>query len=63
MALYYPQARVAVALVARGEMTREEALVRLVYAIADAFQRMFHAEVERRQCEPFTAIVLPKEGR
>lgn len=48
LALHYPAARQAVTMVRRGEWTQEQALIRLVYALASAYQSLFHAEVERR---------------
>ena len=48
LSLHYPAAHHAVTLVNRGDLTREEALIRLVFALANAFQKLFSAEVERR---------------
>lgn len=59
----YPQVRQAVALVARGEWTREQALIMLLHIYLDAWQRAFHAEVDRRSREMPDRIVLPPEYR
>ena len=48
LALHYPQARNAVVLVHRGDWTREQALIALVYVFADAWSSMYRAEIERR---------------
>lgn len=49
LALHYPVARDAVTMVRRGEWSREQALIALVYALADTFQKLFHAEVQRHR--------------
>ncbi len=54
LALHYPQAHLAVTLVQRGDMTREEALFRLVFVFASEFQRLFEAEVDRLMTEPMS---------
>lgn len=51
LARRYPAAAATIILVERGELTREEALVSLVFWFAAAFQQMFSAEVERRAME------------
>lgn len=61
LALHYPAARHAVAMVERGDYTREEALIALVFALADAFSRLFKAEVDRRMTEPMTPFVIPSD--
>lgn len=60
LAMHYPVAHHAVTMVRRGDWTREQALVALVYALADSFSQLFRAEVERRRMEP-PSIVIPKE--
>jgi len=62
LALHYPAAHDAVTMVERGDWTREQALVMLVYSLADAFARLFQAEVDRRRVEPVKPfpIVVPK---
>ena len=47
LALHYPAAYHAVTMVRRGDWTREQALVALVYALADSFQKLFRAEIDR----------------
>lgn len=67
LALHYPAAHQAVTLVHRGDLTREQALIALTYALADAFSRLFTAEVERRMMEPANPVVMlpqtPEERR
>lgn len=58
MALHYPACHGAVVMVQRGEWTREEALVRLVFAFAIAWQGLFSAEIERLLREPRAPFVL-----
>jgi hypothetical protein len=53
LALHYPAAHHAVTMVERGDLSREQALIYLVYALAGSFQALFAAEVERRRREPF----------
>jgi len=52
LAQSYPVLHAAVTLYRRTELTREQALILAVFALADAFQRLFVAEVERRRNEP-----------
>jgi hypothetical protein len=59
LALHYPLVHQAVSYVRRGDMTKEQALIALVFGLADMFQKMFSAEVERRATEIPTHIVLP----
>lgn len=61
LSLHYPQAHAAVAMVERGEWTKEEALVRLVYGFASAFQQLFQQELERRRMEPPRPFVIPRD--
>lgn len=63
LAMHYPAARHAVMLVERGHLTREQALIALVYALADAYSRMFRAEVERVSLTPSNPIVFPASER
>lgn len=53
LALHYPAAHHAVTMVARGDWTREQALIVLVYALADASQRLFKEATNRLMTEPF----------
>jgi len=56
---HYPAAHHAIMLVQRGEWSREQALIALVYALADSFARLFKAEVDRKLVEPLSfSIVL-----
>jgi hypothetical protein len=59
LALHYPAAHHAVVKVQRGDWTREEAMILLVYALADAFQKLFQAEVDRLQNTVDTKIGVP----
>jgi len=59
LSLNYPAARHALVMVERGDWTREQALIALVYALADSFSRLFTAEVERRSRELPAPFVLP----
>lgn len=61
LSLHYPQAQQAVAMVQRGDWTREEAMVRLVYAFASAFQQLFQQEVERRSLDVSKHVVVPRD--
>jgi hypothetical protein len=61
LALHYPAAQAAVTLVERGDLTREQALVVLAYALADAFARIFTAEVEKAKRSSAPAIGLSDE--
>ena len=58
LALHYPAAYHAVMMVHRGDWTREQALIALVYSLTDSFSRLFRAEVERRTNDFQTRIVL-----
>ena len=51
LAQHYPQAYHCVVMVERGDWTREQALIVLVYSLAHSFSSMFRAEVERRATE------------
>jgi hypothetical protein len=59
MAMHYPAARHVAVLVERGEMTREQGLIALVYWYAEAFSGLFRSEVERRMNEPSPPRLLP----
>jgi hypothetical protein len=58
----YPEARTACILVERGELTREQALIMLVFTYADSFQRFYAAEVDRRMCEPPKPIIIERDA-
>lgn len=60
LALHYAQVHHAVTMVERGDWTREQALIALVYALADSFSRLVSAEVERTMME-IGPIVFPKD--
>ena len=60
LALHYQVVRHAVILVERGEWTREQALIMVVFALADSFSRLFKAEVDRRMNEPTRPFVVPR---
>lgn len=47
LSLTYPVVRHAVVMVRRGDWTREQALIMLAFALAQAFQKIFSAEVDR----------------
>ena len=51
LAQHYQVLHRAVTLVERGDWTREQALIAAIFALADAFQAVFNAEVERRMIE------------
>lgn len=57
LALHYPSARDIVALVERGDMTREQGLVTLVWYFASAFSKHFHREVEAARLETLDTMV------
>lgn len=57
LSFHYPVARHAVALVHRGDYTREQALIMAVFALADAFQKLFHAEVDRLMTTPSKVVI------
>jgi hypothetical protein len=57
LALHYPVLHQAVTLVRRGDLTREQALIAAVFALADAFQKLFTAEVDCRMNEPMVPYV------
>jgi hypothetical protein len=61
LSLNFPFVRDAVTLVARGDLTREEALLRLAFATTAAWQRLFQAEVERLRREPTKPFVITQE--
>lgn len=48
-------------LVQRGDWTREQALIALVYVLADAFSRMFQAEVERVMRQPAQPVTIARD--
>ena len=58
LALHYAVVHRAVALVRRGEFTREEALIHVAFALAGAFQQLFQAEVERKMLEVAPMIIV-----
>lgn len=62
LALHYPAARDAVTMVRRGDWSREQALIMLVFAFADSFQKLFKAEIDRRATEIPRHIVLPPDS-
>lgn len=60
LALHYPSAQNIVTLVERGDMTREQGLVTLVWYFAGAFSKQFHREVEAAALEvPETFVNEP----
>jgi len=61
LALYFPTVHHAVTLHRRGDLTREQALASAVFALADGFQKLFAAEVERRMMTIPDRIVFPGE--
>jgi hypothetical protein len=63
LALHYPVAHDAVTMVRRGDWTREQALIALAYALADAFSRLFKAEADRRMLEPPRPFIVPEPPR
>lgn len=52
LAQYYPHLYATVTRVRRGELTREQGLILAVFTLADAFHRLFSAEVERLMTRP-----------
>ena len=48
LALYWPEAQHAVTLVRRGDWSHEQALIALVYTLAEGYYLLFSAEVDRR---------------
>lgn len=60
LALRYPAAHNIVTLVERGDMTREQALVTLVYWFAGAFSKLFKRETDALALEvPDTMVKEP----
>ena len=59
LALHYPAVHHAVTLERRGNVTREQALILAVFALADAFQKLFSAELDRLTVTPSKHIVGP----
>jgi len=53
LALHHPAARVAVTLADRGDYTREQALIALVYTLTQSHSALFRAELDRRLREPW----------
>jgi hypothetical protein len=62
LARNYTEVRTACIMVERGELTREQALIMLVFTYADLFQRMFSAEVDRRNCETPPIYIIPERN-
>jgi hypothetical protein len=60
LALHYAVVHRAVWLVRRGELTREEALIHVAFALASAFQELFHAEVERKMMEVPPIVLMER---
>jgi hypothetical protein len=58
LAMHYPVVYHAVAMVERGDWTREQALMMTVFALAQAFQKLFSAEVERKMREPRAPVLV-----
>jgi hypothetical protein len=58
LALHYPVLHDAVTLVRRGDLTREQALIAAVFALADSFQKLFREAVDRKMHET-SYVVLP----
>lgn len=56
LSMHYPSAHNIVTLVERGDLTREQALVSLVYWFAAAFSRQFHREVNAAALEVLDTI-------
>lgn len=48
LALYEPTVRHAVALVERDQLTREQALIFIAFALYETKRQLFQAEVDRR---------------
>lgn len=61
LAVSYPVLHHAVTLVERGDMTREQALIAAVFALAGAFQKLFQERVDSlmRDPGPRTFVVPP----
>lgn len=59
LSLHYPALHAAVTLVERGDLTREQALILAVFALADAFQQLYRAEVERLHVTPYQPRTFP----
>jgi hypothetical protein len=62
LAMHYPSAHHVVALVERGDISREHALVSLVYWFATEFSRGFRREIEALQLEVLDTIVKRECG-
>ena len=58
LARHYVVVHRAVSLVRRGELTREEALIHVAFALAGAFQQLFQGEVERKMMEVAPMIIV-----
>lgn len=56
LSMHYAQARNAIALVDRGDWTREQALISLVYCFAAAFSKQFKAELDASMLEVLGTI-------
>ena len=51
LALHYPCVYHGVAMVERGDWTREQALIMVVFALAESWRKLFQSEVDRRMLE------------
>lgn len=56
LSLHNPVLHQVVTLVQRGDLTREQALILAVFSLADSFQQLYRAEVERRRNEPPNSV-------
>lgn len=57
---HFPAARHAVILAERGELTREQALIALTFALANAFSKLFQEAVDRKMGELPSYLVFPE---
>jgi len=57
---HYPVVYQAVTMVERGDWTREQALIAVVYALAGSFSELYRAEIDRLQRESSPLLVAPK---
>lgn len=57
LSLSYPVVLHAVVMVRRGDWTREQALIMLAFALAQSFQKLFSAEVDRLSRTPKDIII------
>ncbi len=54
----FPGVHHTITLIERGDCTREQGLIWLTFALANAFQKLFTAEVDRRQREPLCPTIM-----